>query len=77
MKRVNGILEDSVKIHKMFCLTDSAVALHWIMNVQKKYKKYVGSRSDKIRKLLPLNVWRHVSGVENGADLPAVSDHVL
>lgn len=51
--------------------TDSAVALHWIARVDRAYKKYVDTRVKKIRELVPIDVWKHVPGTENIADLPS------
>ena len=71
LKRVMDILVNTIQINRAVCLTDSAVVLHWIVNNQKKYKKYVGDRVEKIRKLLPGGTWLHVAGKENSADLPS------
>ena len=52
-------------------LTNSAVTLHWIQNVNRTYKQYVQHRVNEIRRQTPPASWRHVPGQENVADLPS------
>ena len=71
MNRIRNILHGSLEVHQEYCMTDSAVALHWIQNVTKTYKQYVETRVAEIRSLVPADIWRHIPGSENAADLPS------
>ena len=71
MQRIMQILQNSMKIEVQYCMTDSAVVLHWIQNVSKSYKQYVQNRAIEIRRLTPPEIWRHIPGADNIADLPS------
>jgi hypothetical protein len=74
LSRIRGILQNVVRIDDEICLTDSTVALHWIQDVskpQKRKKKYVEKRVEKIRTLVHPDKYRHVAGKDNIADLPS------
>ena len=70
-KRCRNILEKDVRIERECWFTDSAVALHWIVNKDRNYKQFVDNRVSEIRKKSSSNDWRHVPGTENIADLPS------
>ena len=52
------------------CYTDSQVALYWISS-GKEWKQFIQNRVDKIRRLVPIERWRHCKGSHNPADLPS------
>ena len=66
-----GTLKSVIKISKVRGCTDSKVALYWITQQKKKWKQYVQSRVEEIRKLVPVKHWAHCSGAENPADIPS------
>ena len=51
------------------CWTDSKNVLYWIKRKDKEWKQFVNHRVAEIRQLLPTDIWAHVPGVENPADL--------
>ena len=71
MRRCRDILQKNTRIEREYCLTDSAVALHWVVNNDRTYKQYVENRVKKIRNNSTLKGWRHVAGTDNIADLPS------
>ena len=52
------------------CYTDSQVALYWISS-GKEWKQFVQNRVDEIRRLVPMERWRHCKGSHNSDDLPS------
>ena len=71
MHKIREVIKPVVKINRLFCLTDSSVALSWIQIVEKSYKQFVENRVAEIRKLTKKESWYHISGEENIADLPS------
>ena len=73
LARLMSVTEKALKsvivISKVKCWTDSKVALYWITQQEKKWKQYVQSRVEEIRRLVPVEYWNHCSGVENPADI--------
>ena len=65
------LLQQELKLDVPVCYTDSRVALYWIQGQHKEWKQYVQNRMDAIRKLVPVECWRHCSGHSNPADLPS------
>ena len=53
------------------CFTDSKVAFHWIHGEDKQWKQFVHNRSVEIRRLVPVQHWRHCAGKDNPADMPS------
>lgn len=53
------------------CFAESKIALCWIHNVEKVWKPFVQNRVSKVRKLLHVECWRHVSGLKIPADIPS------
>ena len=58
-------------ISKVLCLTNSAVTLAWIQNEKKQYKQFVQNRVREVRELTKTDMWYHLPGKENIADLPS------
>ena len=57
-------------ISKVLCLTDSAIMLAWIQNKKKPYKQFIQNRVTEVRELTKTDMWYHLPGKENIADLP-------
>ncbi len=53
----------------LFMWSDSTITLRWIAGEPRRWKTYVANRVAKIQELTPIDVWRHVPGLENPADL--------
>jgi hypothetical protein len=68
---VSTALEAELNLNPPTCYTDSMVALYWIVGVNREWKQFVENRVREIRKLLPVESWKHCSGRENPADLPS------
>ena len=58
-------------ISKALCLTDSAITFAWIQNEKKQYKQFVQNRVREVRELTKMDMWYHLPGKENIADLPS------
>eukprot|EP00731_Ephydatia_muelleri_P013896 Em0007g1206a len=71
LSNVMAALAAELKLDVPVCYTDSRVALYWIQGQHKEWKQYVQNRVDAIRKLVPVECWRHCSGHSNPADLPS------
>ena len=56
-------------ISKVLCLTDSAITLAWIQNEKKQYKQFEQNRVREVRELTKTDMWYHLPGKENIADL--------
>ena len=64
-------LEQVLPLDEPLCFSDSKVALFWIQGINKEWKPFVQNRMIEIRKLLPVNSWRHCPGQLNPADIPS------
>ena len=64
-------IESEISLSGVTCFTDSKVALYWIKGIDKEWKPFVQNRVNEIRKLLPIDSWRHCPGKENPADIPS------
>lgn len=71
MTSISNALEAELNLNQPTYYTDSMVALYWIVGVDKEWKQFVENRVREIRKLTPVNCWKHCSGRENPADLPS------
>ena len=67
--RIKTALEQCLVISRVRCWTDSKNVLFWIQGKNKEWKQFVNHRVAEIRQLLPTDVWAHIPGVENPADL--------
>ena len=56
-------------ISKVLCLTDSVITLAWIQNEKKQYKQFEQNRVREVRELTKTDMWYHLPGKENIADL--------
>ena len=66
---VRVAVESEVKIVKLFCWTDSQIALWWIRQVNKEWKVWVQNRVEIIRDNVDCNNWFHVPTTVNPADI--------
>ena len=60
-----------VPISKLLCLTNSAITFARIQNEKKQYKQFVQNLVREIRELTKMDMWYHLPGKENIADLPS------
>jgi len=67
--RIKTTLEQCLVISLVQCWTDSNNVLYWIKGKDKEWKQFVNHRVEEIRQLLPTDVWAHVPGTDNPADL--------
>ena len=67
--RIKTALEQCLVISRVRCWTDSKNVLYWIQGKDKEWKQFVNHRAAEIRQLLPTDVWAHVPGMKNPADL--------
>ena len=67
--QIKTTLEQCLVVSRIRCWTDSKNVLYWIKGKNKEWKQFVNHRVAEIRQLLPTDVWAHVPGVENPADL--------
>ena len=68
---VYSALTRKFPISKVLCLTDSAIMLAWIQNEKKQDKQFVQNPVKEIRELTKTDMWYHLPGKENIADLPS------
>ena len=54
----------------IYCWTDSSTALYWIRG-EEPWGTFVNNRVREIRELTLKEMWRHVPGEMNPADLPS------
>lgn len=57
--------QSEVKLEEPTCYTDSQVALYWIQGEAKEWKQFVQNSVTEIRGLVPIEHWRHCTGVQN------------
>ena len=67
--RIKNTLEQCLVISRVRCWTDSNNVLYWIKGKDKESKQFVNHRVAEIRQLLPTDIWAHVPGTDNPADL--------
>ena len=68
---ISDALEPEITLSEFTCFTDSKVSLYWIRGMDKEWRPFVQNRVNEIRRLLPVNTWRHCPGKENPADIPS------
>ena len=64
-------VEVEVKVNKVFCWSDSQIAIWWICQIGKKGKCWIQNRVDTIRENVPVNNWYYVPTKLNPADISA------
>lgn len=66
-------VESELLLAQPSCFSDSKVALFRIRVLSKEWKARSGVQNQlsEIRKLLPVDCWRHCSGKDNPKDLPS------
>ncbi|XP_050056095.1 uncharacterized protein LOC126549771 [Aphis gossypii] len=62
------VLQHVVNIERVRAWTDSTIVLAWLTTEQKKLKIFVTNRVAKIRSLIPMCEWAHVTSGDNPAD---------
>ena len=67
--RIKTTLEQRLVISRVRCWTDSNNVLYWIKGKDKEWKQFVNHRVAEIRQLLPPDIWAHVPGTDNPANL--------
>ena len=68
---VREALDSELTLEDPVCFSDSKVALCWIKGRTQEWRQFVENRVRSIRKAVPIEHWRHCSGVDNPADLPS------
>ena len=66
---VKNAINQEVKVDRLVCWSDSEVSLFWIKGLRKEWKPWVENRVVQIRERVGVDVWRHVQGEHNPADL--------
>ena len=66
---VKNALEVEIHIERYVCWSDAEIALYWLKNVKKEWKPWVENRVNEIRDRVSCEMWRHVPGELNPADL--------
>ena len=69
MVMVKNAVEGEVKIERIYCWSDSQVALWWAKSDNKLWEAWVKRRVEKIRKNVGKDVWRYVKTNKNPADI--------
>ena len=62
-------LKEEMKFNKIYCWTDSQVALAWIKSTNKELKTFVQNRVIEIRKNVAIENWFYCKSIENPADI--------
>ena len=75
--RIKTTLEQCLVISRVHCWRDSNNVLYWTKGMDKEWKQFVSHRVAEIRQLLPTDVWAHVPGMENPADLASRGVNLL
>lgn len=65
VRRVLDTYEKRHTIDKVYCFTDSMVALQWITASPHRFKTFVATRITKITSAIPVDSFRHIPGTEN------------
>ena len=62
-------VEVEVKVNKVFCWSDSQIAIWWICEVGKKWKCWIQNRVDTIRENVAVENWHYLPTKLNLADI--------
>ncbi|CAL8137402.1 unnamed protein product [Orchesella dallaii] len=54
---------------ELFAWCDSTIVLRWIAAHPRRWKTFVANRVAQIQEHTPVEIWRHVPGIQNPADL--------
>lgn len=57
-----------IKVHNYYAWTDSRIVLHWLSDVPRRWKSFIGNRTSKILQSIPRSNWSHVPSKLNPAD---------
>ena len=68
---VSLALEPEINLDEPICYTDSQVALCWIKGVTKQWKQFVENCIQEIRRLFPVNCWKHCRSGDNPVGIPS------
>ena len=71
MKNVMDSMATRLALDVPRCFTDSQIALYWIKGTHKDWKPFIQNRTNKIRRLVPVERWDHCTGKSNPADMPS------
>ena len=61
--------EHEMKINSCSFLSDSTTVLQWIQSSQRKQQVFVAHRAAEILDISDVSQWKHVSGINNPADI--------
>ncbi|XP_029200626.2 uncharacterized protein LOC114965206 [Acropora millepora] len=75
--RIKTTLEQCLVISRVRCWTDLNNVLYWIKGKDKEWKQFVNHRVAEIRQHLLTDVWAHVPGRDNPADLASTGVNPL
>ena len=64
-------MKSEIILSEPTCYTDSRVTQYWIKGFNLDWKQFVQNRVIEIRRLVPVDCWRHCPGKENPADVPS------
>ena len=69
MNTVTESISKQIKIHRIYCWTDSQMSLWSIRQQAKTWKIWIQNRVNKIRNVLPINSWKFIRTNENPPDI--------
>ena len=69
---VSAALSGVLQINRVFCWTDSQIALWWIWGATKEFKQYVENRVIVIRRLVRPECWNYCPSQLNPADIASL-----
>ena len=62
-------VEVEVKVNKVFCWSDSQIAIWWICKIEKKWRCWIQNRVDTIRENVVVENWYYVPTKLNPTDI--------
>ena len=69
IKSVILALSKQISIKKVYCWSDSLIALWWIKENQKPWKLWIQNRVNKIRENVNTERWNYLTSENNPADV--------